>query len=129
MRSHRKIQDGYHMFTQLHTDHKMKCKIGHKWLGYHHLASVPVVLIQIGHHTVVAIEHITDTVKQLHTQDSLIIFYSEMNYHAGHLGSQKYIQFSLMLPLRAQKYLFILPLLNATRNSFYFLTSRRKTVL
>lgn len=47
-----RLQNGYQMFTQPHTDHEVKCKIGHKWLGYSHLASAPAVLIQVGHYTV-----------------------------------------------------------------------------
>lgn len=124
-----KIQDGYQMFTQPHTDDKMKCKIGHKWLEYHHLASVPVVLIQVGHYTV--------------SNDRTCYRHSQATAHTRQLdyilprnelpcrtpGLPEYIPLSLMLALGAQKCLFILSLLNATPNSFYFLTSRRKTVL
>lgn len=47
-----RLQNGSQMFTQPHMDHEMKCKIGHKWLGYSNLTSAPVVLIQVGHYTV-----------------------------------------------------------------------------
>lgn len=45
------------MFTEPHTDHEVKCKIGHKWLRYSHLASAPAVLIQVGHYTVAWYRH------------------------------------------------------------------------
>lgn len=45
------------MFTEPHTDHEVKCKIGHKWLRYSHLASAPAVLIQVGYYTVAWYKH------------------------------------------------------------------------
>lgn len=45
------------MFTEPHTDHEVKCKIGHKWLRYSNLASAPAVLIQVGHYTVAWYRH------------------------------------------------------------------------
>lgn len=38
------------MFSWSNTVHEMKWKMGHKWLGHSHLAPVPVMLIQVGHH-------------------------------------------------------------------------------
>lgn len=45
------------MYTEPHTDHEVKCKIGHKWLRYSHLASAPAVLIQVGHYTAAWYRH------------------------------------------------------------------------
>lgn len=45
------------MFTEPNTDHEVKCKIGHKWLRYSHLASASAVLIQVGHYTVAWYRH------------------------------------------------------------------------
>lgn len=55
------------MFTEPHTDHEVKCKIGHKWLRNSHLASAPAVLIQVGHYTVVWYRHrqVTAYIRQL----------------------------------------------------------------
>lgn len=104
------------MFTEPHTDHEVKCKIGHKWLRYSHLASAPAVLIQVGHYTVAWYRHrqVTAYIRQL----GYVVAKNEVSCNRPGLPDRHSL--SIVLALGETKIgLLVISLLNVTHKPLF----------